>query len=83
MFQWNIAFESRGAVLARWADPLDRIPAQVEAVDRARLEGRPIALVRAIPGSAPGSPQRFEWARLESDRTLERSFPLAPGIEDR
>jgi len=83
MFQWNIVFESRGDVLARWVDPLDRIPAQVEAVDRARLEGRPIALVRAIPGGAPGSPQRFEWARLEGDRALERSFPLAPGITDR
>ena len=83
MFQWNIVFESRGDVLARWTDPLDRVPAHVEAVDRARLEGRPIALVRAIPARSPASPQRFEWTRLESDRALEQSFPLAPGIANR
>lgn len=44
-FQWNLIFESGEKVIARWMDPVDRVPDYPLAVDRALHEGRPVAVV--------------------------------------
>ncbi len=80
MFQWNIVFGSRKRVLARWRDPRDRVPEFVAAVDRARLAGRPVGLVRPARDRPRDAPQVFEWTVVPRPEQLERLFPLAPGV---
>src|SRR5690606_32436237 len=45
MLQWNLAWASRERVIARWIDPVDRIPEYPQQVDRARRDGLPVAVV--------------------------------------
>jgi hypothetical protein len=48
LFQWNLMFASHQRVLARWLPATDRMPDIPPAVDRARREGRPTALVGLV-----------------------------------
>ena len=79
MFQWNLTWTSRERILARWADPLDRVPDYPARVDAARHAGRPYAVVGASPGSTDG-PQRFEILPLPDSTLLESTFPPSPGL---
>ncbi len=45
MLQWNIIFESQEQILARWYEAAGRCPHYVQAVDEARLAGKPVAVV--------------------------------------
>ena len=79
MFQWNIVFESRKRILARFVNPRDRVPEYAVAVDRARLAGRPVGLVWAVQDLAPSAAQVFTWRIAPPADDLERLFPRAPG----
>jgi hypothetical protein len=45
MFQWNLMFESRERIRARWFQPGDRVPEYGVSVDRALLSGQRVAVV--------------------------------------
>jgi hypothetical protein len=74
MFQWNLVFESRGRILARWRNPEDRVPRFALEVDRARRAGLPVGVVWPAAGGDTGAPQRFQWSLLGE---------LPPGFEER
>ncbi len=78
MYQWNLTWGSRGRIVARWFDPRDRVPRYPAMVDRARLAGRPVALVTAQPGLAPDAPQSFRLIFDPDDVVIERFFPRSP-----
>ena len=79
MFQWNLAWTSRERIIARWADPLDRLPDYPARVDAARDAGRPYAVVGETPRST-GGPQRFGILPLPDPILLESTFPPSPGL---
>ena len=78
MFQWNLIWGSRERILARWADPLDRVPDYPARVDAARLPGRPYAVVGQATEERDG-PQVFRILPAADPSWLEDSFPLSPG----
>jgi hypothetical protein len=45
MFQWNIIWESREEIIARWLHPTDRYPEYPRAVDHALFSGKKVAIV--------------------------------------
>lgn len=45
LLQWMLVAGSGERILARWQLAVDRVPRYARAVDRARAEGRPVALV--------------------------------------
>jgi len=45
LLQWQLAFYSREAIVARWVSRVDRYPPYSIAVDRALQNGEPVALV--------------------------------------
>lgn len=74
MFQWNLVWASREQVIARWVDPVDRLPEYPARVDAARRAGEPIAVVaRPAPDSL-----RFEVFAAPPDAQLDAVFPRAP-----
>lgn len=64
LFQWNLMFASHQRILARWIPATDRMPDVPPAVDRARREGRPTALVGLVPDPDRGAEIA---ARLRAD----------------
>jgi hypothetical protein len=74
MFQWNLVWASRERVLARWRNPVDRVPEYPAQVDAARRAGLPIALVARV------SPASLAFAVLPPPprEQLEALFPPAP-----
>jgi hypothetical protein len=74
MFQWNLAWASRERVVARWVDPVDRVPAHPASVDAARLAGLPVAVVARPQADS----LRFEVFAPPPDAQLEAVFPRAP-----
>lgn len=75
MLQWNLAWVSRERVVARWIDPVDRIPGYPERVDQARRAGLPIAVVAKPWPEALA----FRVFPPPADAQLERIFPPADG----
>jgi hypothetical protein len=73
MFQWNLVWASREAVLARWVDPVDRIPEIPARVDAARRAGLPVAVVARPTADA----RAFEVFPRPPDAQLEAIFPPA------
>lgn len=55
LFQWNLMFASDRRILVRWTPARDRMPEIPPAVDRARREGRPTALVGLVADSDRGA----------------------------
>lgn len=45
LLQWNIIWDSKERIIARWIEPVDRYPAYPKAVDRAFYSGEKVALV--------------------------------------
>lgn len=78
MFQWNLVWASREQVVARWIDPVDRVPEYPARVDAARRAGLPVAVVaRPTPASLV-----FEVIPNVADAQLEAIFPPAPASRD-
>ena len=82
-YQWNLIFESGGAVQARWIYPVDRIPAIPRAVDTALREGRPVALIahaRAAPALRDALARSGLALRLDvvADRHVVLEAPPEP-----
>jgi hypothetical protein len=75
MLQWNLAWESRERIVARWIDPVDRIPGYPERVDQARRAGLPIAVVAKPWPEALA----FRVFPPPADAQLEQMFPPADG----
>ena len=78
MLQWMLIFESGERVIARWREPLDRVPRYPREVDRARRAGLPIRLVVVADRPEPGAPMRFEVRGMPHPDQIERIFPPAP-----
>ena len=74
MLQWNIIFESRERIIARWIDPHDRMPGYPIQVDLARREGKPFAVVYEIDRCGKKSPQRFAIAWQPDPKNIDRVF---------
>lgn len=53
MLQWNIDFDSREKVVARWMAPTDRVPEYVRAVDEAFRNGERVGVVAPMNQSPP------------------------------
>lgn len=75
MFQWNLAWASRERVIARWTQPVDRIPEYAPRVDEARRAGLPIAVVAKPRGDALA----FRVFPAPPAAQLEQIFPPADG----
>lgn len=80
MLQWNIMFESRERIVARWRDPLDRFPEYPERVDRARLAGLPVALIGEVGPVEPAQPQSFRVVIRPDPARIEAEFPRSPRL---
>lgn len=75
MFQWNLVWASRERIIARWTQPVDRIPDYGSRVDEARRAGLPVAVVaRRTPEAL-----EFEVFPPPPDAQLERIFPPVDG----
>jgi hypothetical protein len=74
MFQWNLVWGSRERVLARWRDPVDRVPEYPARVDAARRAGLPIALVARVSADS----RTFAVLPPPAPDALEAFFPPAP-----
>jgi hypothetical protein len=66
LLEWQVAFETREAIVARWTKARDRIPAYIRRVDEAWAAGEPTAVVA------------HAWQREE----LEASLSEGEHIED-
>lgn len=78
MLQWNIIFQSREKILARWFGPIDRVPEYPARVDQARLSGKPVALVGEFKKTKKRGPQSFEIILNPDLEKIQKLFPLSP-----
>lgn len=74
MFQWNLVWSSRENVIARWIDPVDRMPELPARIDAARRAGLPVAMVARRSRDA----RAFQVLPPLADAELESIFPPAP-----
>lgn len=81
MLQWNILFESRERVLARWRDPRDRLPEYPRRVDAARRAGQPTAVIYELESPGPLGEPCFAIAWNPNPALLEQVFAPAPAVE--
>lgn len=83
MLQWNPIFQSREKIIARWRNPVDRVSRYPPQVDRARLSGEPVALIRYRRGwSSDDGPQAFQMYLQSDPSFIERYFPLSPFLSE-
>lgn len=75
MLQWNLAWASRERIVARWTQPVDRIPEYGLRVDAARRAGLPVAVVAKPRPEA----RAFRLFPTPPAAQLERIFPPADG----
>src|SRR5690606_35678560 len=75
MLQWNLAWAGRGRVIARWIDPVVRLPGSPRRVDEARRAGLPVAVVAKPRHEALA----FRVYPLPPVAELERIFPPSDG----
>jgi hypothetical protein len=80
MFQWNIVFLSRESIIARWYNPVDRVPRYAEMVDRARLSGRPVTLVGEVRQTGHRPAQVFGTSTITNPALFEEYFPRSPRL---
>ena len=80
MLQWMLIFESRERVVARWREPIGRVPRYVREVDRSRRAGDPVRLVVVEGRPESGAPLRYEVRPLPSSDWVERAFPPAAPV---
>ena len=82
MLQWNIVFESRERIIARWTDPRDRYPEYPRRVDEARLAGKPVAVVGDFRPEGTGVGPQILGVVLSPDMDVVKSrFPPSPDLQ--
>lgn len=78
MLQWNIIFESREKIIARWVAPKDRISYYPALVDQALHSGKPVALIsNSVQQDKKGS-QSYQIILNPDREIIKKYFPSQP-----
>lgn len=78
MLQWNIIFESREQIVARWCNPNDRFPEYPQRVDAAKRAGKQIPVIYELEQPGDQFPQRFTIVWHPDPAVIDRVFPSSP-----